>query len=50
MRLIMRLSDRIQVLDHGKTIAIGAPSEIRRDPAVLSAYLGTGKETDARRP
>ena len=49
MRLIMQLSDRIQVLDHGKTIAIGAPSEIRSDAAVLSAYLGTGKETDAQR-
>ena len=49
MRLIMQLSDRIQVLDHGKTIAIGAPSQIRSDPAVLSAYLGTGKEADADR-
>ena len=46
-RLIMQLSDRIHVLDHGKTIAIGAPSRIRRDPAVLSAYLGSGRETNA---
>lgn len=44
MRLIMRLCDRIQVLDHGKTISIGTPDEVRADPAVLTAYLGTGKE------
>jgi branched-chain amino acid transport system ATP-binding protein len=49
MRLIMRLSDRIQVLDHGRTIAIGAPSAIRSDPAVLRAYLGTGKQAHAER-
>ena len=40
MRLIMRLCERIQVLDHGKTISIGSPTEVRRDPAVLTAYLG----------
>jgi ABC-type branched-subunit amino acid transport system ATPase component len=40
MRLIMRLCERIQVLDHGKTISIGPPAQVRRDPAVLTAYLG----------
>jgi branched-chain amino acid transport system ATP-binding protein len=40
MRLIMRLCERIQVLDHGKTISIGPPSQVRSDPAVLTAYLG----------
>jgi branched-chain amino acid transport system ATP-binding protein len=40
MRLIMRLCERIQVLDYGKTISIGTPAQVRRDPAVLTAYLG----------
>ncbi len=40
MRLIMRLCERIQVLDYGKTISMGAPDQVRRDPAVLTAYLG----------
>jgi branched-chain amino acid transport system ATP-binding protein len=47
MRLIMRLCERIQVLDHGKTIAVGAPAEVRADPAVLTAYLGTKGAADA---
>src|SRR6185437_14622564 len=40
MRLIMRLCERIQVLDYGKTISLGTPAEVRNDPAVLTAYLG----------
>ena len=40
MRLIMRLCERIQVLDYGRTISIGTPAQVRRDPAVLAAYLG----------
>ncbi|HJU48342.1 MAG TPA: ABC transporter ATP-binding protein [Gaiellaceae bacterium] len=40
MRLIMRLCERIQVLDYGKTISIGTPAQVRSDPAVLTAYLG----------
>ncbi|MCW3024458.1 MAG: transporter related protein [Conexibacter sp.] len=46
MRMIMRLCERIQVLDHGKTIAIGTPAEVRANQAVIEAYLGVGRESD----
>jgi branched-chain amino acid transport system ATP-binding protein len=41
MRLIMRLCGRVQVIDYGKTLSIGTPTQVRADPAVVAAYLGT---------
>ncbi len=40
MHVIMGLSDRIYVLDHGERIAMGAPEEVARDPRVIETYLG----------
>jgi len=42
LRLITRLCDRIQVLETGRTLALGTPAAVVADPAVVAAYLGTG--------
>jgi branched-chain amino acid transport system ATP-binding protein len=41
MTLVMDVCETLHVLDYGRTIAVGAPDQIRNDPAVVDAYLGT---------
>jgi branched-chain amino acid transport system ATP-binding protein len=42
VRLVLRVSDEVCVLDFGQVLAVGSPAEIQRDEAVIAAYLGEG--------
>ena len=46
MSIVMSVCDRIEVLDFGRPIASGTPDEVRRNPAVIAAYLGAADEDD----
>jgi len=45
MNLVMGISDHVYVMNFGRTIAEGTPSEVRANPAVIEAYLGTDEDT-----
>lgn len=49
MRLVMRISDTVLVLERGKALVSGTPDAVRNDPRVITAYLGTFGTEEANR-
>jgi branched-chain amino acid transport system ATP-binding protein len=49
MKLVMKISDRILVLERGRPLTEGTPREVRDNPAVLAAYLGKHGAGEAAR-
>ena len=47
MDMIMSLTDKIMVLDHGEKIAEGTPEQIKTNPVVIEAYLGSEEDVEA---
>ncbi len=46
LKFLMPLADELHVMARGQRIATGTPAEVARDPAVVEAYLGTGRHSE----